>query len=133
MDQSDVAQNRKHRRSNVLMSAVVDVAGLSLDVKLRNLSEEGALIEGERLPVEGSEVYFRKGDIAVKGRVAWSAGKRAGIAFNSPITTEAVLHHCPPPRALTRPSFRRPGLAARELSAEEQALVKLWSKTSKLP
>ena len=44
MDQSSNTQNRKVRRSNVLMAASLELSGTSLPVKLRNLSAEGALV-----------------------------------------------------------------------------------------
>ena len=69
MDQSSSSQNRKNRRSNVLMSASLELSGTSVPVKLRNLSAEGALVESDRLPVEGSSVLFRKGDLSMPGRV----------------------------------------------------------------
>ena len=47
MDESSMMQNRRSRRSPVLLAATVDVGGKPVAVKLRNLSEEGALIEGE--------------------------------------------------------------------------------------
>src|SRR5512139_383211 len=56
MDQSNNAQNRKSRRSNVLMSASLELSGTSLPVKLRNLSAEGALVEGDKLPIEGASI-----------------------------------------------------------------------------
>ena len=56
MDQSNNPQNRKTRRSNVLMSASLELSGTSLPVKLRNLSAEGALVEGDKLPVEGASI-----------------------------------------------------------------------------
>src|SRR4030095_2626131 len=61
MDQSSASQNRKNRRSNVLMSASLELSGTSLPVKLRNLSAEGALVEGDGLPIEGASILFRKG------------------------------------------------------------------------
>ena len=42
----------------------------SMPVKLRNLSAEGALVEADKLPVEGTAILFRKGDLSVPGRVA---------------------------------------------------------------
>ena len=74
MDQSSNPQNRKSRRSNVLMSASLELSGTSLPVKLRNLSADGALVEGDKLPVEGASILFRKGDLSVPGRVAWVKG-----------------------------------------------------------
>lgn len=133
MDQSGITQNRRHRRSNVLMSAAVELSGVSLPVRMRNLSEDGALIEGDRLPVEGSEVLFRKGELAVAGHVAWSQGNRAGIAFSQPIPAEQVLHHLPPPRPRVMPPFKRPGLSTRPLTAEERALGERWSVGKGIP
>ena len=68
MDESSPTQNRKSRRSNVLMSASLELSGTSLPVKLRNLSADGALIEGEKLPVEAVETYGRVFDLIVLGQ-----------------------------------------------------------------
>lgn len=127
MDHSSLSQNRRSRRSNVLLSASIELSGLSLPVKLRNLSSEGALIEGERLPVEGSEVIFRKAELAVAGRIAWVEGKRAGLAFAEPLHREAVLRHIPAPRPRVQPDFRRPGLhSSRALSADDVRFAENW-------
>ena len=126
MDDSNPAQNRKSRRSNVLMSASLELSGTSLAVKLRNLSTEGALVEGEGLPIEGSQVLFRKAELSVTGRVAWVEGKRAGIAFMQDLCPEAVLRHVPAPRPRVQPDFRRPGLAAQKLSGAERKFGEAW-------
>ena len=77
MDQGNIAQNRRSRRSPVLLAASVEVAGAPQAVKLRNLSEEGALIEGERLPLEGTTTFFQRNDLRLKGRVVWVHGRNA--------------------------------------------------------
>ena len=110
----------------MLMAAALELSGRSLPVKLRNLSSDGALVEGERLPVEGSEVVFRRQELAVSGRVVWLRGGRAGLSFNQPLTPEAVLRHVPTPRPRVLPDFRRPGLNARQLSPEEKKLGEQW-------
>lgn len=126
MDESSNPQNRRSRRSNVLMSASLELSGTSLPVKLRNLSSEGALIEGDKLPVEGAELIFKKAELALPARVAWVEGKRAGLAFAQALHPEAVLRHIPAPRPRVQPDFRRPGLAARPLSPEERTLGETW-------
>ena len=126
MDMSNDTQNRRGRRSNVLLAASIEVSGTVLAVKLRNLSSQGALIEGEGLPVEGSEILFRRKDLSVKGRVAWVHERQAGIAFNTLLAPEEVLRNIPKPRPRVRPDFKRPGLACRKLSPEEQRLVDSW-------
>lgn len=126
MDESLANQNRRTRRSNVLMAATLEVSGATLPVKLRNLSAEGALVEADHLPVEGSEVMFRKGELNVAGRVVWTEGKRGGIAFGTHLDPEQLLRHVPMPAPRMKPSFRRPGFSARELSPEERRFAEQW-------
>ena len=123
-------QNRRARRSPVLLAASVEVAGVATPVKLRNLSEEGALVEGDQLPLEGSTTFFERNDLRVKSRVAWVHGKLAGLAFARPLQREEVLRNVPSPRPRTQPDFRRPGLACRPLSPEERKLVERWMTES---
>jgi hypothetical protein len=129
MDQSSFMQNRKSRRSNVLLAASIEALGTVIPVKLRNLSTEGALIEGTNLPVEGSEVLFRRNDLSVNSRIAWVHGKQAGVAFPTPIPQEEVLRNIPKPRYRAPVQFKRSGLACREMSAEERRLAESWAWT----
>jgi hypothetical protein len=110
MDESSPTQNRKSRRSNVLMAASLELSGTSLPVKLRNLSADGALVVGDKLPVEGASLLFRKGDLSIAGQVAWVKGRQAGISFAQNLDPEQLLRHVPVPRPRVAPSFRRPGL-----------------------
>ena len=129
MDQSGITQNRQTRRSNVLLAASIEALGSVIPVKLRNLSTEGALIEGDGLPIEGSEVLFRRNELSVSSRVAWVHGKQAGVAFRRPIPQEDVLRNIPGPRYRAPTNFRREGLAVRKLSADELRLVESWAWT----
>ncbi len=130
MDESSLTQNRRARRSPVLLAASLEVAGVVTPVKLRNLSEDGALVEGDRLPLEGSTTFFERNDLRIKSRVAWVHGKLAGIAFARPLQKEQVLRNVPQPRPKAQLDFRRPGLACRPLSAEERKLVERWMTDS---
>jgi hypothetical protein len=125
MDQSSNSQNRKTRRSNVLMAASLELSGTSLPVKLRNLSAEGALVEGDKLPVEGASILFRKGDLSVPGHIAWAKTRHAGISFSRKLEPEQVLRHIPAPKARVKPDFRRPGLKS-SLSEEERRYGEQW-------
>jgi len=126
MDESGNTQNRRSRRSHLLMAATLEVSGRAVSVKLRNLSSEGAQVEGDQLPVEGTELLFRKGELAVPGRIIWTKGKHAGIRFAHELETQAVLNHIAAPRPRIEPGFRRPGLASRELTAQERKLGEAW-------
>ena len=130
MDESIMSQNRRSRRAPVLLAASVEIAGVDQPVKLRNLSQEGALIEGEHLPLEGSTTFFQRNDLRVKGRIVWVAGRFAGLAFARPLEREQVLRNVPKPKARTQPDFRRPGLSCRPLSPEERQMVERWMTVS---
>lgn len=130
MDESSPTQNRRTRRSNVLLSASIELSGRSLPVKLRNLSSEGALIDGDDLPIEGAEVIFRKADLSLAGRIAWVEGKRAGLSFSKPLHPDLVLRHIPAPRPRVRPDFKRPGLGAQKLSADDMRAGATWLSNS---
>lgn len=127
MDESSQTQNRRTRRSKVLMTATLELSGSSLEVKLRNLSADGALIEGNNLPVEGSQILFKRLELSVPGRIAWVAAKRAGVTFDEKLPPEAMLHHIPAPKPRVMPDFKRPGLGARRLSPEERIIAETWA------
>lgn len=111
MDESSNTQNRRSRRSNVLMAASIETAAGTVPVTLRNLSAEGALIEGQGALIEGYPVIFRKKDLVISGHIAWVNENRAGIAFDAKLEPDTVLRHVPAPRHRIEPSFRRPGLS----------------------
>lgn len=132
MDESSSTQNRRSRRSPVYLAAAVEIAGVPQPVKLRNLSGEGALIEGERLPLEGTTTFFERNELRLKSRVIWVQGRYAGIAFARPLRQEEVLRHVPQPRQLVPGDFRRPGLACRPLTAHERKMIEKWMVASPL-
>jgi len=130
MDESSMNQNRKSRRSPVYLAASVEIAGAPQPVKLRNLSEEGALIEAERLPLEGTTTFFERNDLRLKSKVVWVQGRYAGIAFARKLRQEEVLRHVPQPRQVTQADFRRPGLACRPLTPHERTMIEKWMVSS---
>jgi hypothetical protein len=132
MDESSITQNRRTRRSPVLLAATVWVSGIPVAVKLRNLSEQGALIEGDRLPTEGAETLFERKDLRLKSRIVWVHGKFAGVAFDTPLKREEVLRYVPTPRPRTEMpgEFRRPGLACRPLTDAERKNLERWLATA---
>lgn len=126
MEESLNSQNRRSRRSKVLLAATLEVSGRERAVKLRNLSAEGALVEGDGLPVEGSNVTFRRNELNASGRVVWVDNKLAGIAFDKKLEPEQVLRHIPAPRAKVQPRYWRPGLTQHDLTAEQRRLAESW-------
>ena len=116
----------------MLLTATIDVGGGLLPVKLRNLSEQGALIEGAPLPPEGSATVFERKDMRVPGRIVWVQGKYAGVAFDAPLNREEVLRHIPAPEPKRQPAieFRRPGFTCRPLSDYERRNLETWLATA---
>ncbi len=133
MDESSITQNRRSRRSNLLMQATLEFAGSSLGVTLRNLSAEGARVEGDQLPIEGVDLLFKKGELAVPGRIIWTRGRQAGIQFDRKLDPAVVLNHVSAPRPVVKVDYRRPGLGARKLTPIEQTLGKQWIDITPIP
>ncbi len=130
MDQSAISQNRRSNRSPVLLSAKLGLEGSEMPVVLRNLSTEGALVEGASLPIEGSATVFKRNDLSVEGRVIWVAGRYAGIAFNRQLEPAELLRQVPRPRQKFDQQFRRPGLTCQPLSQSDRRMLEMWAASA---
>jgi hypothetical protein len=122
---------RRSTRSNVMLKATLESPGGSLEVVLRNLSQDGALVRGDDLPMEGTPVLFHRQGLCVPARIAWLHREHAGVAFDEPLFPKEMLRHVPatnpkPPPMITR----RPGLASKPLTAAEQQLIEQWANDS---
>ena len=128
MDESHLTQNRRHRRSNVMLKATLEMPGESLPIVLRNLSQDGALVKGDRLPDTGERVLFHREGLSVPGRVAWSYAGHAGLEFDFPLFPREMLRHVPSTERKPPPVIkRRPGLVAKPLTSAERQLIERWA------
>lgn len=132
MDQSNGVKDRRSNRSPVLLSAKIELDGAALPVRLRNLSAEGALVQGDRLPHPGLPVLFARNDLRVRAKIVWVEGGFAGVAFEHPLKPDELLRQVPTPRQKFEPKYRRPGLACEPLSEADRRMVQLWSTTDSL-
>lgn len=130
MDQSFAMQNRRSNRSPVLLSATIELDGKAVPVRLRNLSEKGALIQGDDLPAEASQIVFERKELRLKGRIVWTECGFAGVAFERPLRREEVLRHVPAPRQTFESKHRRPGLACEPLTEKDRRMIQLWATGS---
>jgi hypothetical protein len=128
MDESSITQNRRSRRSNLLMAASLEHSGGATSVTLRNLSAEGALIEGDHGLAVGTPITFRKKELAVTGRIAWTADRRAGIAFDMALDPETVLRHVPAPKAQSETICKRPGFHGQMTPEERRFAQTVWDR-----
>jgi hypothetical protein len=130
MDESGSTQKRRSSRSNVLLKATLESPGASLAVVLRNLSQDGALVQGQCLPEEGSRVLFHRQGLSVPSRIAWCDGNFAGLQFDYPLYPREILRHIPPMGSKPQPQAaakRRPGFAPQPLTAAELRLIEQWA------
>ncbi|NYT40569.1 PilZ domain-containing protein [Sphingomonas sp. R-74633] len=76
-------------RKNLLLAASIEAEGLKVQVRIRNLSENGAMLDGSALPRPGTTMTLRRTEIEVGARVVWQSEGRCGVAFDaSAITVE---------------------------------------------
>lgn len=132
MDEGYPTQNRRQGRSTVCLTATLESAGVSLPVILRNLSQEGALVQSSELPAEGARVLFHRQGLSVPGRIAWTQSRIAGVAFDFPLYPHELLRHipAPEPRASAPQAKGRPGFKTKPLTAAERALIERWATES---
>lgn len=134
MDESSVNHNRRSRRSPVLLAASLELDGKAHDVKLRNLSPEGALVEGVKGLPEQSDVLFKRNDLCVAARIAWVQDKYAGIVFDYPLDPGEILRHVTRREARPVPPqlYARPALTRHALSQAERRWIQDWMESSAL-
>lgn len=68
-------------RKNLLLSAAIRSEGVTAPVRIRNVSEKGAMVDGDALPEPGATLVLQRLDIEMRGTVVWRANGRCGIRF----------------------------------------------------
>lgn len=123
------ASQRRAKRSRVLLSARLRTDAGELDVRLRDLSRKGALVECQGALSVGDEIIFTRGETVVPARVAWIGGNRLGIEFLEMIDESEVLVHISKPPAKPQERFRRPRITGEDFTDEERKLAKIWARS----
>ncbi|HEY0419585.1 MAG TPA: PilZ domain-containing protein [Acetobacteraceae bacterium] len=86
---SEAADNRRvAQRTFLMLAATARCGGQSLPIRIRNVSETGALIEGETLPAAGDPIHLSRGETEIDGVVAWASGIRRGVHFSHPVPVD---------------------------------------------
>ena len=85
MNGSGESDNRRVPRTNLFVMATMHAGSRSVPVKVRNLSQYGALIEGSGLPESCAQVRLCRAELDVAGIVVWCAHGRAGLRFQTPV------------------------------------------------
>ena len=119
---------RQAKRARVLLAAKLQTPIGELDVRLRDLSRKGALIECHEVPPEGTEVIFSRGTISVPAGFAWAGANGVGLEFAYMIDDSEVLVQLRRTTAdAAQPRFRRPRLFGEDMSPQERKLATMWS------
>lgn len=107
----DDAQDRNAARDSLFLMSELRIGGVSTTVRVRNLSAGGLMAEYQQGLAEDAVVECElRGVGVVRGKVAWSAAGRIGIAFDRPI--DPMLARKPvgtgaKPRMVVTPNFPR--------------------------
>lgn len=67
------------------MMATVYAAGSSTPVRVRNMSQSGALVEAAGLPPAGTKIRISRGSLEAIGDIMWVDANKAGLRFASPV------------------------------------------------
>lgn len=79
------ADSREGARTHLFIVAALHSGADVTPVHVRNMSPTGALVEAPELPEAGAKITLKRGSLSVTGTMAWKAGRRAGISFDSTI------------------------------------------------
>jgi hypothetical protein len=75
------------QRKNLMLSATIESAGMRAPVRIRNLSETGAMLDGAALPDPGATLMLMRAEITVSATVVWREAGRCGVHFESVAAT----------------------------------------------
>ena len=123
------ADERRSVRSKVMLIATLGRDdGSSREVKVEDLSANGARVRGD-VPFEvDTRVTFRCKTLVVEAYVAWVDAPLAGIGFGEPVSPQEALRKIPEPGPIKAQDFRRPGFRGRRLTAAERQVAEEWTK-----
>src|SRR3954452_18542196 len=77
-------------RYSVLLNARVLTTAGTLQVTIRDLSLEGAMVQGAIAPKVGCRLLLHRRSLVVPATVMWQTGSRAGLRFEQPLTDQQL-------------------------------------------
>jgi hypothetical protein len=127
-DESVANSRRTDRRHPLVWSGDVLYNHGSERVRLRNISEHGALIESSMIYPTGAEIYL---DLDKAGQhfatVSWTCGDKAGLKFAQPFDLKRLSSTKP---ELAPSMMTRPGPAGRISSDKDNPWAEGWGRQS---
>ncbi|UIJ47102.1 PilZ domain-containing protein [Sphingomonas cannabina] len=83
--QPDGEDKRRAPRAALFLAASIEGGGTRSTVRIRNLSETGALLEGPAFPPVGTIITLTRQELQVEAKVVWIAAPRCGVEFRGRI------------------------------------------------
>lgn len=116
-----IGAQRQAERDSLFLRATLHVQGIAgaVDVRVRNLSNGGMMVDGNSLMMPGQAVKTElRGIGPVTGIIAWVEAGRAGVAFDDmvdPKMARSQIAVVPETAIMKAPKIddRRPGLKTR--------------------
>jgi hypothetical protein len=87
-------ESRESSRKSLFAAATICFAQARASVRIRNISRRGALIECPNPPDAGTELRLMRGSLSALGRIRWTEGNKAGLAFEGQIDVTNWLASC---------------------------------------
>lgn len=81
-------ENPRAPRKNLLLSATIEAGRLRAPVRIRNLSETGAMIDGAVLPEVGTALLLRRLEVEIGATAVWRSDGRCGITFDGTVSVD---------------------------------------------
>jgi hypothetical protein len=103
----DEAEERFAQRTNLCLSAMIQFEGGAGPVRLRDLSDSGAKVEGSLLPKVGAIAQVTRGNLTVSGAVVWREPGSCGLRFTHPVSPEDWV-----PNRMARDQLQVDGMVA---------------------
>lgn len=116
---------KRERRRKVLVPARMRIDQQWVDVRIRNMSSRGLLVETASAPKAGTYVEIRRATHVIVGRAVWRAGGQFGVRTQDRLDIDAIVTAVPQrPQAATaqgRPERRAdPRRAAARIDARAE-------------
>ena len=118
-----VEDGRGAQRQTLIWKGVLHQGDHKADVRVRNISATGAMIESPGPIPAGSELTLTLSEtVSMPVTVEWSAGDQMGVSFHTPFDL-ALLAHARP--VVVRPNWSPPTYAGAVQAAWERRLRRL--------
>jgi hypothetical protein len=111
-------------RVSVMFMGVLDNGAGTASARLTNLSETGGAVAASNVPPAGFWLEFRRGEVALRARVAWLRDGQAGLEFNQAVDPKTLFRTISKPRAKPSYPIRRSPLDPNHLTRVERAEFK---------